>query len=120
MSSRQGFLMQLQLENGADKQHQAHSAPSDVDMNTREQSAAIKKTVVENATRELVLEHACELVETFPISKEKALMLSVIRSWISLPLVLSVSTCDRSITHVMGERFMAIETNLACLLEQWK
>ena len=50
-------------------------------MNTREQSAAIKKTVVENATRELVLEHACELVETFPVSKEKALILFVIRSW---------------------------------------
>ena len=49
--------------------------PSDVDMNTREQSAANKKTVVENATRELVLEHACELVETFPVSKEKALIL---------------------------------------------
>ena len=94
--------MWLQLENGADKQHQAHSAPSDVDMNTREQSAAINKTVV----------------ETFPISKEKALMLSVIRSWVSLPLVLSVSTGDRSITYVMEEQFMAIETNLACLLEQ--
>ena len=50
-------------------------------MNTREQSAAIKKTVVENVTRELVLEHACELVETFPVSKEKALILFVIRSW---------------------------------------
>ena len=46
-----------------------------------EQSAAIKKTVVENATRERVLEHACELVETFPVSKEKALILFVIRSW---------------------------------------
>ena len=45
--------MQLQLEIGDDKQHQTHSAPSDVDMNTREPSAAIKKTVV----------------ETFPISK---------------------------------------------------
>ena len=53
-------------------------------MNIREQSAAIKKTVVENATRELVLEHVCELVETFPVSKEKALILSVIRSWDSL------------------------------------
>ena len=50
-------------------------------MNTREQSAAIKKTVVENDTREFVLEHACELVETFPVSKEKALILSVTRSW---------------------------------------
>ena len=80
--------MQLQLEIGADKQHQLHYAPSDVDMNTREQSAAIKKTVVENATRELVLEYACELVETFPVSKEKALILSVTRSWDSLDSML--------------------------------
>ena len=71
-------------DKATNKQHQAYSAPSDVDMNTREQSAATKKTVVENATRELVLEHACELVGTFPISKEKALILSVIRSWDSL------------------------------------
>ena len=87
--------MQLQLETGAAKQHQAHSAPSDVDMNTREQSAAIKKTVVENATRELVLEHACELVETFPISKEKALILSVIRSWDSLDSITKKKVNDR-------------------------
>lgn len=87
--------MQLQLENGTDKQHQAHSAPSDVDMNTREQSASIKKTVVENATRELVLEHACELVETFPISKEKALILSVIRSWDSLDSITKKKVNDR-------------------------
>ena len=63
------------------EQHHAHSV---ADMNTREQSAAIKKTVVENATRELVLEHACELAETFPISMEEALILSVIRLWDSL------------------------------------
>lgn len=87
--------MWLQLEIGDDKQHQAHSAPSDVDMNTREQTAAIKKTVVENATRELVLEHACELVETFPISKEKALILSVIRSWDSLDSITKKKVNDR-------------------------
>ena len=95
MSSRHEILMWLQLEIGDDKQHQAHSAPSDVDMNTREQSAAIKKTVVENATRELVLEHACELVETFPISKEKALILSVIRSWDSLDSITKKKVNDR-------------------------
>ena len=88
------FSYDCSWKSGADKQHQAHSTLSDVDMNTREQSAAINKTVV----------------GTFPISKEKALILSVIRSLVSLPLVLSISTCDRSITHVMGERFMAIET----------
>lgn len=38
---------------------------SGVDMNTREQSAAIKKTVVENATRELVLVHTGKFVELF-------------------------------------------------------
>ena len=65
--------------------------PSDVDMNTREQSAANKKTVVENATRELVLEHVCELVETFPVSKEKILILSVIRSWDSLDSMLATT-----------------------------
>ena len=64
-------------------------------MNTREQSAAIKKTVVENATRELVLEHACELVATFPISKEKALILSVIRSWDSLDSITKKKVNDR-------------------------
>ena len=64
-------------------------------MNTREQSVAIKKTVVENATRELVLEHACELVETFPISKEKALILSVIRSWDSLDSITKKKVNDR-------------------------
>lgn len=95
MPSRQGFFMQLQLETGADKQHQAHSALSDVDMKTREQSAAIKKTVVETATRELVLEHACELVETFPISKEKALILSVIRLWDSLDSITKKKVNDR-------------------------
>ena len=42
-----GFSCNCSWKSGADKQHQAHSAPSDVDMNTREQSAAIKKTVVE-------------------------------------------------------------------------
>ena len=72
--------MWLQLELGDDKQHQAHSAPSDIDMNTREQSSAFKKTVVENATRELVLENACKQVEAFPISNEKALIQSVICS----------------------------------------
>ena len=81
---------------GDDKQHQAHSAPSDVDMNAREQSASIKKTVVENAARELVLEHTCELVETFPISKEKALMLSVIRSWDFLDSITKKKGNDRS------------------------
>ena len=59
--------------------------PSDVDMNTREQSAANKKTVVENATRELVLEHVCELVETFPVSKEKALTHTVRNPFMGLP-----------------------------------
>ena len=87
--------MQLQLELVDDKQHQAHSSPSDVDMKTREQSAAIKKTVVETATRELVLEHACELVETFPISKEKALILSVIRLWDSLDSITKKKVNDR-------------------------
>ena len=64
-------------------------------MNTREQSAANKKTVVENATRELVLEHVCELVETFPVSKEKALILSVIRSWDSLDSITKKKVNDR-------------------------
>ena len=45
-------------------------------MNTREQSAANKKTVVENATRELVLEHACELVEIFPYAKRHVKIIS--------------------------------------------
>ena len=90
-----GFSCNCMWKAGADKQHQAHSAPSDVDMNTREQSAAIKKSVVENATRELVLEHACELAETFPISKEKALILSVIRSWDSLDSITKKKVNDR-------------------------
>lgn len=64
-------------------------------MTTREQSSAIKKTVVENATRELVLEHACELLETFPISREKALILSVIRSWDSLESITKKKVQDR-------------------------
>ena len=64
-------------------------------MNTREQSPVIKKMVVENTTRELVLEHACELVETFPISKEKALILSVIRSWDSLESITKKKVNDR-------------------------
>lgn len=64
-------------------------------MTTREQSSTFKKTVVENATRELVLEHACELVETFPISKEKALILSVIRSWDSLESITKKKVQDR-------------------------
>lgn len=86
-----GFSCNCSWKSGADKQHQAHSAPSDVDMNIREQSAAIKKTVAENDTRELVLEHASELVETFPVSKEKALILSVIRSWDSLDSMLATT-----------------------------
>lgn len=64
-------------------------------MTTREQSSAIKKTVVENATRELVLEHARELVETFPISKEKALILSIIRSWDSMDSITKKKVNDR-------------------------
>ncbi|HIV98777.1 MAG TPA: hypothetical protein IAB12_03230 [Candidatus Ornithospirochaeta avicola] len=96
------FSYDCSWESGGAKQHQAYSAPSGVDMNAREQSAAIKKTVV----------------ETFPISKEKAPILSVIRSWGSLPLVLPVSTGDSSITHVMSERFMDIEAIIVCLLEQ--
>lgn len=64
-------------------------------MTTREQSSAIKKTVVENATRELVLEHTRELVETFPISKEKALILSVIRSWDSMDSITKKKVNDR-------------------------
>ena len=83
--------MQLQLEIGGRQTTSGASAPSDVAMNTREQSAAIKKTVVENDTRELVLEHACELVETFPVSKEKVLILSVIRSWDSLDSMLATT-----------------------------
>ena len=79
MSSRHEILMQLQLELVDDKQHQVHSAPSDVDMKTREQSAAIKKTVV----------------ETFPISKEKALILSVIRLWDSLDSITKKKVNDR-------------------------
>lgn len=78
-----------------EKWNQAHSAPSGSGMNTREQSAAIKKSVVENATKELVLEHACELVETFPISREKALVLSVIRSWDSQDSITKRKVCDR-------------------------
>lgn len=77
------------------KSGSANSAQSVDGMTTREQSSAIKKTVVENAARELVLEHACELVETFPILREKALILSVIRSWDSMDSITKKKVNDR-------------------------